>query len=250
MSRTWEDNAAEFAALDEGEGWPFARLVACSVEKGVGGRGNTGVSRTRNSGKVSANEFATVACTSADRVLRYLEGWQTATKKRLVKGASTLTPNDTDTPIPTDPQYSWLDEDKSLRYVETKTRPTGGRPRDAQPEAAVTIIERRGPEAVVEKMTPQQRRDMQAALQQQTHQDFDDTVRDLGGTEPDLGPEPFPSDLAAEADRIGARIAACATDIEALMGRAEPDQRPEIVAIMDPRMIRLTRALYGEVTVS
>lgn len=58
MRRTWKDNADEFALLDAGEGWPFARLVACSVEKGKGnGRPPKTVTRVTVSGKVSAHEF-------------------------------------------------------------------------------------------------------------------------------------------------------------------------------------------------
>jgi len=90
--RTWQDNAAEFAALDRGEGWPFARLVACSVAKD-NGNGNRNARNT--SGKVSAREFAEVAATSAPRVLRYLAAWQAAASRGWVTDADQLTPADT-----------------------------------------------------------------------------------------------------------------------------------------------------------
>ncbi len=75
--RTWKDNAAEFAALDQGVGWPFAILVACSVEKG-----NTAHRSCRDHAmKTSAREFAEEAGTSKDRVLRYLAAWQEAARR-------------------------------------------------------------------------------------------------------------------------------------------------------------------------
>lgn len=93
MNRTWEDNAREYAELSQGEGWPFAVLVACSVENG--GRGNpkvTGV--TLADGKVSATRFAEAAETSVPRVLRYLEAWGAAAADDLVPASSSLKPGD------------------------------------------------------------------------------------------------------------------------------------------------------------
>ena len=93
VNRTWEDNAREYAELSQGEGWPFAVLVACSVENG--GRGNpkvTGV--TLADGKVSATRFAEAAETSVPRVLRYLEAWGAAAADDLVPASSSLKPGD------------------------------------------------------------------------------------------------------------------------------------------------------------
>lgn len=56
MSHTWEQNAARFAELDTGEGWPFALLVACSVEKGAG-QGARNFSAVAEKSKVSAVAF-------------------------------------------------------------------------------------------------------------------------------------------------------------------------------------------------
>lgn len=157
--RTWQDGARKFKALDEGEGWPFAQIVACCVAKdnGHGKRNARDVS-----GKVSAREFAEVADTSAPRVLRYLDCWQRAAERGHVPDASTLKPGDDEDM--TEPEMSWLMPNGSLRFGDTKSRPTGGRPRDSQPEAAATIIERRGAEAVVEAMTPAQRQEVAAAI--------------------------------------------------------------------------------------
>lgn len=91
--RTWKDNAAEFAALDRGEGWQFAVLVACSVEKGIG---NGAAGHTANlhdrGGKVSAARFAQAAGTGDSRVLRYLDAWQDAATKGWVQDATELRP--------------------------------------------------------------------------------------------------------------------------------------------------------------
>jgi len=95
MTRTWQDNAKEFAELDQGEGWPFAILIACSVEKGEG----NGVRKDRSSLsdrkglKTSAAEFATKAGTSAARVLRYLETWERYADKGKVPHVVELTPD-------------------------------------------------------------------------------------------------------------------------------------------------------------
>lgn len=88
--RTWKDNAAEFAALDRGEGWQFAVLVACSVERRQ--RGGQFESTVVDS-KVSIAEFARAASTSDVRVARYLDAWQTAASKGWVQDATELRPD-------------------------------------------------------------------------------------------------------------------------------------------------------------
>jgi hypothetical protein len=149
--RTWQDNADEFAALDQGEGWPFARLVACSVvrDNGHGNRRDRDVS-----GKVSATEFARRAETSNDRVLRYLTGWDKAAEKGWVAAASTLTP-DSATGM-TDPEHNW-------REVYD-ARKAGGRPRDSRPEDAAIIVQRRGAAAVVAAMPADVQREVALEL--------------------------------------------------------------------------------------
>src|SRR5690625_1517719 len=89
-------NASEFAKLDRGEGWPFALLVACSVEKGkdrggdrkssnqfadrrIGQQGKADLGTTvPKFQKVSANKFAEQAGTSRPRVSRFLDAWHKA----------------------------------------------------------------------------------------------------------------------------------------------------------------------------
>lgn len=91
--RTWEQNALEFAELDKGEGWPFAILVACSVQPGkVGGR-RSNLDRDL---KVDATTFAARAETSNDRILRYYRAWQKAALNGYVPNADTLKPSDVD----------------------------------------------------------------------------------------------------------------------------------------------------------
>lgn len=93
--RTAQQNAAEFGALTkQGKDMRLALLVACSVERGVGGRGNTGVSQSRNSTKLSGAEFAKQAGTSADRVLRHLTAWNKFAKLTGLPVAADLTPNE------------------------------------------------------------------------------------------------------------------------------------------------------------
>jgi hypothetical protein len=79
--RTWETNADEYAAKDNGEDWAFVLLVACSVEldagHGVNDRWQVDDDKdcavAESLGKVSAVKFAKRAGTSAKRVTRYLQ---------------------------------------------------------------------------------------------------------------------------------------------------------------------------------
>lgn len=90
-TRTWQDNAREFAELDRGEGWPFAALVACSVEKDDG----IGNCSDRNScGKVSARRFAEHADTSPNRILRFLRTWEKAAAEGHCLPSADLNPGD------------------------------------------------------------------------------------------------------------------------------------------------------------
>lgn len=119
MSRTWKDNAAEFAALDRGEGWPFARLVACSVKKDNG----HGKRRGRDvSGKVSGREFADAAATSTDRVLRYLTAWQQAAQRGWVTDADLLTPADAHHTADPDRPWASVYEAQSPRLTDPARR--------------------------------------------------------------------------------------------------------------------------------
>lgn len=57
-----------------------ALLLACSVEKGKGHGGDRRSDQHREhdveTGKISANAFATEAGTTADHILRHLAAWQ------------------------------------------------------------------------------------------------------------------------------------------------------------------------------
>lgn len=150
--RTWQQNADEFAALDAGEGWPFARLVACSVEKGKRPP-KSGYRRDRDD-KVGAREFAQRASTSADRVLRYLEGWKKAAAAGVVPDASTLTPSDA---------HKISDPDQPWEAIYDASG-SGGRPRDSKPEDAAKIIQRRGAQAVMEALAPEEREEVAETL--------------------------------------------------------------------------------------
>jgi hypothetical protein len=147
MSRTWKDNAAEFAALDLGEGWPFAILVACSVEKGAG-QGTPPVNRPE--AKVSATAFAEVAGTSHKRVLRYLEAWERAVADGVVPDASTLTPEDAHHVTIPDAQFGGKGG-----YYDGSAQ-GGGLPTDR--------VQATKAETLVDKMTPEQRVEVAEAI--------------------------------------------------------------------------------------
>ncbi len=76
-TRTWQDNAAEFEALNkQGKSLRLAVLVACSVEKGMSnGRPRKTSAIAEVSAKVSMAEFARAAGTQDDRVKRHLVAW-------------------------------------------------------------------------------------------------------------------------------------------------------------------------------
>lgn len=97
-TRTWESNAKDFALLSKGEGWPFAILVACSVERGLGWGGDPKTRSIRSSdrmdGKVSAQEFADKAGTTHNRVLRFLDAWDAAAFAGQCSPSGALSPAD------------------------------------------------------------------------------------------------------------------------------------------------------------
>lgn len=76
--RTWQYNAEEYSDIKKGDGWVFARLVACSVAKGTGQGARQPRENLREVEKVSAREFGRVAHTSDNTVRAYLELWQAA----------------------------------------------------------------------------------------------------------------------------------------------------------------------------
>lgn len=171
MTRTWEDNAAEFAALDQGEGWPFAVLIAASVEKGAGQSERGSRRSDRNDEKVSAQRFAEVAATSAGRVLRYLDAWERAADMAIVVPAANLTPDDVHAvELPDVPFKTFYDASQS-----------GGR-QYGNVATAVNTIEKRGAAAVVAALTDEQKTEVarevirQAPVEQfrQIQRDADD----------------------------------------------------------------------------
>lgn len=170
MSRTAQDNAAEFKSLDQGEGWPFARLVACSVEMGAGnGRPSKTVTRVTVSGKMSARQFAREAGTSTPRISRYLDCWQRAAAQGVVPNADTLSPSDVEGMA--DPPISWLLPNRALRFGDGKT---GGLPK-VKADAGDVVREQSG-EALVSALTPHQQLEVRRALNKRD-QDRVETMR-------------------------------------------------------------------------
>lgn len=91
-----ELDAKEFGKYVRAGGWQLGLLVARNVERGPGGRGRRGTSiAPAILGKTSAQKFARMAGTSADRVLRYLDAWEAAAGAGLVPAANELQPGDT-----------------------------------------------------------------------------------------------------------------------------------------------------------
>ena len=90
-----EQDAAEFGLhVGRGHGWRLGLLVARSVEPNTGEGGNPSVVRATDEGKVSARTFAKKANTTADRVLRYFNGWRRAADDGIVPTAAQLRPGD------------------------------------------------------------------------------------------------------------------------------------------------------------
>lgn len=91
---TVSDLAEAFARLDSGEGWAFAALVACSVEKQTPGRPLKNASRDAFSSKLSCRKFAEKAGTSDARINRFLAAWDYAADLGLCQPSSELSPED------------------------------------------------------------------------------------------------------------------------------------------------------------
>jgi hypothetical protein len=149
-----EAAAYDFARHTKGGGgWALGLSVAACVQPGAGQGGG----QPRNDRyKVSAQEFAKLAGTSAPRIMRYLEAWDRAAAKNVVPAADTLKPED------------WYDADCLPTGYEWSefydASGSGSRPRDSKPEHAAQIIEKRGAAAVVAEMTPEQQQEVAKAL--------------------------------------------------------------------------------------
>lgn len=197
-NRTWQDNAIEFAALDRGEGWQFAILVACSVEK----RGHGGDRRSTDDRrlKVSAAEFARLAGTGDTRVARYLDAWQDAAAKGWVPDAGTLSPADARDLVVPDKPWRAKDEVAGERGVYDASR-TGGQINNTEQIAQKAAA---NPEYATRMM-----RDVLAAVPEETKRGFfidlsaDETVtsdaRTRGTAEKNIGKAAAASDFASKA---------------------------------------------------
>jgi hypothetical protein len=125
MSRTWQDNAAEFALMDKQEGWLFARLIACSVEKRPQGRPK---STDRYLLKASAKEFSREACgtDNPNRVLRYLAAWNKAAAAGHCAPSKDLVPSDAETTaVP--PLETWSQYYDASKKAPSPSGGSGGR---------------------------------------------------------------------------------------------------------------------------
>lgn len=133
MERTWQDNATEFGALSkQGVDFRLAALVACSVNPNGKGGGDQQHRNVRYGAKASASSFARKAGTSAPRILRHLEAWDSV---RGLTKSSKLSPNDVDDLEL--PEHLEVAFHKAYAGI-TASQPTGGRPRASRDE----IVER------------------------------------------------------------------------------------------------------------
>jgi hypothetical protein len=89
MATAIEKDAREFGLHDKQGGWRLGLLVARNVER-EGGASNP---RSENH-KVSARQFAADSSTTHSRVLRYLDAWNRAAKKKLVPASNALIPGE------------------------------------------------------------------------------------------------------------------------------------------------------------
>lgn len=136
-ARTWEANARQFVSLDGGNGWEFAILVACSVEKGVG-QGARKPLRDRDEVKVSAAKFAKAASTSADRILRYLDTWNQFADQGLVLHSNQLQPSEVVEVVI--PDMPWNKKDGGMYSVPAPVKPTTSEPVTAVPVHDVASV--------------------------------------------------------------------------------------------------------------
>lgn len=116
MSRSWQDNAAEFAALTkQGVDLRLAVLVACSVEK----RNSAHRPATNVAGaKVSTRKFAEEAGTGNPRIARHLDAWNACAAKGWCGSSANLTPDmaaNPDLRTPTPEQFAAVFRELSTR---------------------------------------------------------------------------------------------------------------------------------------
>lgn len=127
---TYVTDAIEFGQHIRAGGWRLGLLVARNVEKG-----DKGGSKRPAASKVSAQEFARVAKTSAPRVLRFLEAWELAAKDGHVPRASSLKPSQEVNKLDVDTLPDW----QHYYQQVVSAKPTGGRPRASVSEVAANI---------------------------------------------------------------------------------------------------------------
>jgi hypothetical protein len=119
-SRTWKQNASEYAMLSvQGKDFRLALLAACSCN----------VAAVLNANKTSVKEFALAARTTPERVLRHLKAWEDMSKKSLVPPFTNLTPSHS---------VNFVGSERALEEFEKLYDATksGGRPRSSISEIA------------------------------------------------------------------------------------------------------------------
>ncbi len=159
-TRTWQDNAAEFEALNkQGKSLRLAVLVACSVEKGSGGP----TVATATVSKVTMRTFAEKAGTDAARISRHLTAWN----KLAEQFPGELPTSDELTPA--DANSIDLDNEQLCAWDNLKL--TGGTDKVIAENPSSIARVMADPEVrakVIERMEPQARQDVAAEVIGQT----------------------------------------------------------------------------------
>jgi hypothetical protein len=103
---------------------------------------------------------------------------------------------------------------------------------------------------VVDNLSPRDRQQLVDELIDKSLEEEDADIVKRGGVGSDQPIEPFTHDLIAEAVKIAGRQRGITTDVDRLLARAEPDQRPRLIAEVEPAVkATLARLDAGTVNV-
>lgn len=157
-ARSWQQNAAEYAAYTQGDGWMYSLLAGCSVERGVHGQRGT---LPTVIGKVSVREFAGAAHSAPATVARALDAWDRLAAEGVVPPSADLSPSDVPLVVlPDNSLYPWD------RYAEKKER-------DYEAERLRAMANNIPPEKIAAALRPEQRAAVvEAAVQQASFEDL------------------------------------------------------------------------------
>lgn len=150
-ARSWQDNATEFRELDAGEGWVFARLIACSVTYRPGANGP--IAESLRTGKVGVRGFGDAAGCSADRIQDYYKAWELAADAGVVPHASDLKPESVPSiQLPDNIEHPWSTYSRKAREWRDAPGKSYERTANGNPERLVAAMSKEQREAVVKEI--------------------------------------------------------------------------------------------------